>query len=151
LYTAFLHNALWPSLEIKMHPSSFQKLALASQLTPPPSPDDFKLGKVEKVRANSGRIRRPRLPEPLLLVDSTYNTPRKNVTHPSQNSSFKVSKRDTTFLDPTRNSSVISTNSDPQVSPISSCCSDIKELSVQSFRDNAFANTKKGKSRDPYH
>ena len=112
------------------HPHPFQKLGLASQLTPPPSPENIQPVQDAEPSVHQGRLRRSRLPEPLQLVDSSHGKIYDSVLVAVRDKrelkqALPEIQKDTTFLDPTRNSSLAGSVSAP-VSPLSSSYSDVK-------------------------
>ena len=96
---------------------------MATELTPPPSPDVIKPMEAERAVANTGKMRRPRLPDPLLLVNSSHAHQRRSPRLPKHKPESDL--LDPNFLDPTRSTSVASRDSG-EVSPLSSCYSDIE-------------------------
>ena len=90
-----------------MKPSVYQHPALATELTPPPSP-----GQIVKYTANTGKLRRERAPEPLTLTKSNYEPYLKKPIYDAGN----ATKRDGLFLVPTGK---LSTTVEGGISPLS--------------------------------
>ena len=108
------------------HPEAYQKLALASQLTPPQSPEcRIDPAEDEKPKADQGRLRRTHLPAPLLLVESNLG-PEPALEKKFESKQFKPRPRSSSnYLEPTKNANLaVSTTGD--VSPMSSTYSDIR-------------------------
>ena len=108
------------------HPEAYQKLALASQLTPPQSPG-CRIDPIEdeKPKTNQRRLRRTHLPAPLLLVESNLGSG-PALEDKFKNKQFKPKSRSSSnYPEPTKNSSLAVPTAE-DVSPMSSTYSDIR-------------------------